>query len=62
MADDRISQKGTKTRTRAATHGAAIVSDRRCPQCHGRQVLRTQSKNGRQAGACWCGSCGAFFD
>lgn len=38
MADDSISQKGTKTRTRTATHGSLLVSGERCPVNRGLEI------------------------
>lgn len=60
--DARVSQKGTKTRARQATHGRALVSSLRCPrpECQCRQVIRTQASNAPAAYLC-CG-CGQFFD
>lgn len=60
----RINEKlGLKvtTRVRAATHGPAIASSQRCPECGGRHVLATQSANGKRMGAFMCARCGAFF-
>jgi transcription elongation factor Elf1 len=62
VSDDAISQRGTKTRARSATHSPRLVSAMRCPTCGGRQVLHSVAENARALGAFWCGSCGDHFD
>lgn len=59
--DHRVSQKGTKTKARQATHGRAIASSQQCPTCGSRHVIRTQSVNGKQAGDYMCARCSTFF-
>ena len=60
MADRRVSQKGTKTKTRQATHGRMLATSLRCPECGCRQVMKTMSSNGMRAGKHWCAN-GHFF-
>lgn len=58
--DTRISQKGTKTRTRQATHGSLLASSLRCPQCGCSHVIRCVHAN--RSAAFMCGACSHFFD
>jgi transcription elongation factor Elf1 len=59
--DHSISQKGTKTRAREATHGPALASSQQCPKCESQHVLRTQSENGKRMGDFMCARCSTFF-
>lgn len=59
MADTKISQKTTKTKTRAATHSPRLASSLRCPKCSGRQVLESVAAN--TVGTHWCATCGHAF-
>lgn len=55
--DDAISQKGTKTRARQATHGSLIVSAQQCPKCGCRHVLKAVALNVITQGDYFCASC-----
>jgi hypothetical protein len=58
--DARVSQKGTKTRKRAATHATALVTNGRCPKCNARHIIACQASNSKTDRMC-C-QCGHFFD
>lgn len=59
--DTSVSQKGTKTKARRATHSRLVAGAARCPECGCRHVLRTESSNGMRMGTHWCARCAAFF-
>lgn len=48
-------------KTRQATHGPALAIAVRCPNCGSSHVVRTQSRNGMQAGTWVCARCSTFF-
>lgn len=59
--DHAVSQKGTKTKARKATHSRLLAGGARCPACGSQHVLRTESENGMRMGTHWCARCSAFF-